>query len=116
MPAHSLIISGIAILALGTWLMRFAGAKLGNRMALSENARTLLSDAATTLLFAVALANTFYEGVHFAGVARVAGVAVAVLLAWSANRLCALFLLQKRLFCDKLCAVATRRFAAGVSS
>lgn len=82
MPAHSLIISGIAILALGTWLMRFAGAKLGNRMTLSENARTLLSDAATTLLFAVALANTFYEGVHFAGVARVAGVAVAVLLAW----------------------------------
>lgn len=80
MPAHSLIISGIAILALGTWLMRFAGAKLGNRMALSENARTLLSDAATTLLFAVALANTFYEGVHFAGIARVAGV--AVLLAW----------------------------------
>ncbi|CAH0232837.1 branched-chain amino acid transport [bacteria symbiont BFo1 of Frankliniella occidentalis] len=82
MPAHSLIISGIAILALGTWLMRFAGAKLGNRMALSENARTLLSDAATTLLFAVALANTLYEGVHFAGIARVAGVAVAVLLAW----------------------------------
>jgi len=82
MAGNTLMIGGIVILALGTWLMRFAGARLGNRMALSEDARTLLSDAATTLLFAVALANTFYEGAHFAGIARVAGVAVAVLLAW----------------------------------
>lgn len=82
MAENHLIICGIVLLALGTWLMRFAGAMLGNRMALSENARTLLSDAATTLLFAVALGNTFYEGAQFAGIARVAGVAVAVLLAW----------------------------------
>lgn len=82
MAENHLIIGGIVLLALGTWLMRFAGAMLGNRMALSENARTLLSDAATTLLFAVALGNTFYEGAQFAGIARVAGVAVAVLLAW----------------------------------
>jgi hypothetical protein len=30
----------------------------------------------------VALGITFYEGLHFAGTARVAGVAVAVILAW----------------------------------
>lgn len=73
---------GIAILAAGTWLMRFGGAKLGSRMALSESTQTMLNDAATTLLFAVALAATFFEGSHFAGSARVAGVAVAVILAW----------------------------------
>ncbi|MBD8163514.1 AzlD domain-containing protein [Erwinia persicina] len=82
MADNTLLIGGIAVLALGTWLMRFAGAQLGSRMALSEDARRLLSDAATTLLFAVALASTFYEGTHFAGVARVTGVAVAVILAW----------------------------------
>jgi predicted branched-subunit amino acid permease len=32
--------------------------------------------------FSVALATTFYEGAHFAGMARVLGVAVAVFLAW----------------------------------
>lgn len=82
MPSTGLIIAGIALLSVGTYLMRFAGVKLGNRMALSERARALLSDAATTLLLAVALGNTFYEGLHFAGAARVAGVAVAVILAW----------------------------------
>lgn len=82
MADNTLIICGIVILAVGTWLMRFAGATLGNRMTLSENARKLLSDAATTLLFAVALGSTFYAGDHFAGTARVTGVAVAVLLAW----------------------------------
>ena len=82
MTGNVTIVAGIVLLACGTWLMRFAGAKLGNRLALSDHARQLLSDAATTLLFAVALGNTFYEGVQFAGIARVAGVAVAVLMAW----------------------------------
>lgn len=82
MTGNVTIVAGIVLLACGTWLMRFAGAKLGNRLALSDHARQLLSDAATTLLFAVALGNTFYEGVQFAGIARVAGVALAVLLAW----------------------------------
>jgi hypothetical protein len=47
--------------------MRLGGAKLGNRLALSERSQALLSDAATVLLFSVALATTFYEGEHFAG-------------------------------------------------
>ncbi|MBD2813700.1 AzlD domain-containing protein [Xenorhabdus sp. Flor] len=82
MADYTLIIIGIAILSLGTYLMRFGGAKLGNRLALSERSQALLSDAATTLLFSVALAATFYEGEHFAGMARVIGVAIAVFLAW----------------------------------
>jgi hypothetical protein len=63
----------------GTYLMRLGGAKLGNRLALSERSQALLSDAATVLLFSVALATTFYEGEHFAGMARVFGVGFAVL-------------------------------------
>lgn len=77
-----LLIIGMALLSAGTYLMRFGGAKLGGRLALSERSQALLSDAATTLLFAVALATTFYEGQHFAGMARLIGVAFAVFLAW----------------------------------
>jgi uncharacterized membrane protein len=78
----TLFIAGIAILSAGTYLMRLGGAKLGNRLALSERSQALLSDAATVLLFSVALATTFYESEHFAGMARVLGVGFAVFLAW----------------------------------
>ena len=54
----TLFIAGIAILSLGTYLMRLGGAKLGNRLAFSERSQALLSDAATVLLFSVALATT----------------------------------------------------------
>ncbi|ROP48976.1 branched-subunit amino acid transport protein AzlD [Enterobacter sp. BIGb0383] len=82
MASTTLIIGGIALLSVGTYLMRFGGAKLGNKLALSERAQALLSDAATTLLFAVALAATLYENASFAGMARVLGVAFALFLAW----------------------------------
>lgn len=76
------VLAGLAVLSAGTWLMRFSGAKLGNKLALSDRTQKLLNDGATTLLFSVALATTFFEGSHFAGYARFAGVAVAVFLAW----------------------------------
>ena len=82
MPGTFTLISALAVLGAGTYLMRFAGAKLGNRLVLSERAGKMLNDAATTLLFSVALATTFFEAEHFAGIARIVGVAVAVLLAW----------------------------------
>ena len=78
----TLFIVGMAILSAGTYLMRLGGAKLGSRLALSERSQALLSDAATVLLFSVALATTFYAGEHFAGMARVLGVGFAVFLAW----------------------------------
>ncbi|MTH47006.1 AzlD domain-containing protein [Intestinirhabdus alba] len=78
----TLFIVGIAILSAGTYLMRLGGAKLGSRLALSERAQALLSDAATVLLFSVALATMFFEGNHFAGMARVLGVGFALFLAW----------------------------------
>ena len=39
----TLFIAGIAILSLGTYLMRLGGAKLGNRLAFSERSQALLS-------------------------------------------------------------------------
>ena len=82
MASSGLLLTGIAVLSAGTYLMRFGGATLGGKLALSERSRALLSDAVTTLLFAVALSAALYEGGHFAGAARVAGVAVALFLAW----------------------------------
>ena len=82
MENMTVFILGIALLSAGTYLMRLGGAKLGSRLALSERSQALLSDAATVLLFSVALATTFYEGEHFAGMARVLGVLFAVFLAW----------------------------------
>ena len=78
----TVFILGIAVLSVGTYLMRLGGAKLGNRLALSDRSQALLSDAATVLLFSVALATTFYKGEPFPGMAPVLGVAFAVFLAW----------------------------------
>lgn len=78
----TLVVAGMAILSLGTYLMRLAGAKLGSRLTFSRYSQALLADAATVLLFSVALAATFYEGEHFSGMARVFGVGFAVFLAW----------------------------------
>lgn len=55
----TLFIVGIAMLSVGTYLMRLGGAKLGSRLAFSKRSQALLSDAATVLLFSVALATTF---------------------------------------------------------
>ncbi len=79
---NNLVIAGIALLAVGTYLMRFAGYRLGSRMQMSESVRNMLSDAATVLLLAVAVTTALFEGSHFAGVARIAGVLFAVFLAW----------------------------------
>ena len=46
----TLFIAGIAILSLGTYLMRLGGAKLGNRLAFSERSQALLSDRKSTRL------------------------------------------------------------------
>lgn len=75
-------ILGIAILSAGTYLMRLGGRNWAAGWHCQKCSQALLSDAATVLLFSVALATTFYEGDHFAGMARVLGVAFAVFLAW----------------------------------
>ncbi|QDY44080.1 AzlD domain-containing protein [Candidatus Pantoea soli] len=79
---NNLVIAGIALLAVGTYAIRFAGYKVGSRMHMSERVRNMLSDAATVLLLAVAVTTALFEGTHFAGVARVTGVLFALFLAW----------------------------------
>jgi uncharacterized membrane protein len=79
---NSLVIAGIALLAAGTYAIRFAGYRLGSRMHMSERVRNMLSDAATVLLLAVAVTTALFEGTDFAGVARLTGVLFAVFLAW----------------------------------
>jgi hypothetical protein len=59
----------------GNLFNAFRRSEAGSRLAFSERSQALLSDAATVLLFSVALATTFYEGEHFAGMARVLGLA-----------------------------------------
>ncbi|MBE5253792.1 MAG: AzlD domain-containing protein [Enterobacterales bacterium endosymbiont of Blomia tropicalis] len=82
MSENGAIIAGIGLLAAGTYLIRFAGVRLGNRLPISERTQSLLSDAATVLLLAVASTSTLFEGQHFAGMARVLGVLFAIFLAW----------------------------------
>lgn len=79
---NSLVIAGIVLLAVGTYAIRFAGYRLGSRLPMSEKTHNMLSDAATVLLLAVAVTTALFEGTHFAGIARVAGVLFAVFLAW----------------------------------
>lgn len=92
MSHQSLIIAGIALLAAGTYLIRLAGVRLGNRLSITERTQTLLSDAATVLLLAVAATSALFEGAHFAGLARVLGVAFALFLAWRRAPLIAVIL------------------------
>lgn len=51
-----------------------------------------MSDAATVLLLAVAATSALFEGAHFAGLARVLGVAFALFLAWRRAPLIAVIL------------------------
>ncbi len=70
MSQQLLIIVGIALLALGTYSIRFAGFHLGAKFSFSEKYQVLLSNGATVLLCAIAVTTTFFEGHHFAGFAR----------------------------------------------
>jgi len=79
---NSLVIAGIALLAAGTYAIRFAGYRLGSRLPMSARTRNMLSDAATVLLLAVAVTTALFNGTAFAGVARVVGVLFAIFLAW----------------------------------
>lgn len=82
MNQQLLIILGIGLLALGTYGIRFAGFHLGAKFTFSEKYQVLLSNGATVLLCAIAVTTTFFEGQHFAGFARIFGVALALFLVW----------------------------------
>ncbi|MDF3282500.1 MULTISPECIES: AzlD domain-containing protein [Gordonia] len=75
------IIVGVAVLAIGTYLLRIAGPALRNRIQVSARAAALMDRAAVVLLVSVALTGALYSGHEVVGWARPAGVAVGVVAA-----------------------------------
>lgn len=75
-------VTAILVLAAGTYLMRVAGPLLVGRFELSQRSQRLMNIAATVLLAALVATAALFEGGHFAGWARPAGVVVGGLLAW----------------------------------
>jgi hypothetical protein len=80
--SESYIFIGIAVLALGTYLIRYSGFYLADRITFKEHHKQLLADSACVLLFTLAIFNTLFSETHFSGISKIVGVAVAVVFAW----------------------------------
>jgi branched-subunit amino acid transport protein len=76
------MVTVVAVLALGTYLLRITGVALAEQISLPEPLRKVLPLAAVALLAALAVTAALTEAGHAAGVARPAGVLVGVILAW----------------------------------
>lgn len=77
-----LILIGIIILAVGTYLMRASGAYFKGKVVLSDNSKALFSAAAIVILFSVAVTSTVFDGKHLSDLAKIIGVLVAGILTW----------------------------------
>jgi branched chain amino acid efflux pump len=73
-------LTALLLLAAGTYAFRVAGPLLRDRLTMSTRVEQLTNDAATVLLVALAVTSAFTQGHDFAGWARPAGVAVALVL------------------------------------
>jgi len=73
-------VGAILVLAVGTYGFRVVGPLLRGRLRLPDRLDRLLSDAAVVLLVALVATSALTEGTHLAGVARPAGVLVALAL------------------------------------
>lgn len=82
MPDTLSILTGIALLAVGTYVMRASGALLSGRFSVSSHVKNLLSMGAIVILFAVAVTMTTFSGQELSDWPKIAGVAVAGLLTW----------------------------------
>ena len=71
----------VAALAAGTYAFRFAGPAFRSRIQVPKRVSRMLSAVAAVLLIALAATAALTQGHGFAGWARLAGVAVAGLLA-----------------------------------
>jgi branched-subunit amino acid transport protein len=77
----TMMVAGVAALAVGTYLLRLAGTVLHDRFSLSESTQRLFPVMAVVLLTAMCVTDALTDSGGFAGVARPAGVAVALVLA-----------------------------------
>lgn len=80
--SESYIFVGIVLLAFGTYLIRYSGFYLANRMTFKEHHKQLLADSACVLLFTLAMFNTLFSETHFSGISKIIGVSVAIIFAW----------------------------------
>ncbi|MFR9731882.1 AzlD domain-containing protein [Saccharopolyspora sp. MS10] len=74
-------LTAVLALAAGTYAMRLAGPLLRRRITIPPRWERVLAIAATVLLAAFVAIGAAYEAGGFAGVARIAGVLVAGVLA-----------------------------------
>jgi len=93
MNQHFIIFIGIMILALGTYLIRYSGLAFHQYFSISKRQEQLFNDAATTLLFSIAVLSTFFEGRVFTDFAKIAGVLVALYLIWKNYSLISIILI-----------------------
>ncbi|TDD43417.1 AzlD domain-containing protein [Kribbella antibiotica] len=77
-----LLLTGIGILAVGTFSLRIAGPVLRSRFEIPERIQGLLAAAAIVLLTALVATAALTAGSGSAGIARPAGVLVGGVLAW----------------------------------
>lgn len=76
------IITGIFILAAGTYAMRISGLLLGNKTEISTRIKEIFSLSAIVILFSVAMTSTFFDGNQLADISKIIGVGVAGILTW----------------------------------
>lgn len=76
------LLVGIAVLAVGTYVFRFAGPVLAARWTLPPHLQQLTTVGTVVLLAALVATATFTDGGDIAGPARILGVAVGGVLAW----------------------------------
>lgn len=82
MSASVAVMITVALLAAGTFAIRFAGPVLRTRTAVPARAEKLMGTAAVVLLVAVAATSALTEDQGAAGIARPVGVLVGGVLAW----------------------------------
>lgn len=76
------LVAAALVLAAGTFAFRLAGPLLRDRVTFPPRVERLMEAASVVLLAALVATTALTEGHGPAGIARVAGVAVAGVLAW----------------------------------
>jgi branched-subunit amino acid transport protein len=77
-----IVLTAIAILAVGTFSLRIAGPLMRSRFEVPERTQQFLGAAAIVLLAALVATSALMDGHGPAGIARPAGVLVGGVLAW----------------------------------
>ncbi|MDQ8952389.1 AzlD domain-containing protein [Acinetobacter rudis] len=82
MNTHSSILLGIFILAAGTYLIRYSGLYLANRIQFTAAQKQIMSDSACILLFALAVLSTLFSDNQWSDSSKIIGVIISLIFAW----------------------------------